>query len=218
MTKYQHLQSRLRNVIYEAHPAALAEDRLPTIDEVTRANIPYLEAVIEETLRYVPIVSMLIREATVDTQILGYPIPKGTMVFFCNNTASFLEPSFGISEEKRSVSSREAKDWYGAWDPADIGDYKPERWLKMEQSEKGGEVSQHEVFDARAGPMLSFGSGPRSCFGRKLAYVELRITITLLIWTFEFLDIGESLNGFEALDAFTVLPQDCYVKLRKIEY
>jgi cytochrome P450 len=172
----------------------------------------------EETLRYTTIVPTLIRESLMDTEILGHNIPKGTMVFFFINTASFLQPAFDINEERRTKSSRLAKDLYGVWNNANMGEFVPERWLTMEEVEEKGQIIEREVFDPHAGPQLAFGAGPRSCFGRKLAYVELRIAFTLLIWTFEFLLIDEKLNDFEAEESFTLLPRNCYVKLKKIEY
>lgn len=166
----------------------------------------------EETFRWMPLVTTLIRQSTVDTQILGHAIPKGTIVFFCNHAESFLRPSFEISEDKRTETSKATKDLYGAWNAAGIGDYDPTRWLKKKTEDE-------VVFDPRAGPQMSFGAGPRSCFGRKLSYVELRIACTLLVWSFEFLEMhDERLNNFEGLDYFTIQPRDCYVKLRPTEH
>ena len=48
--------------------------------------------------------------------------------------------------------------------------------------EKGG-----EVFDSTAGPQLAFGLGPRGCYGRRMAFLQLRIFTVLLIWKFELL-------------------------------
>jgi cytochrome P450 len=49
------------------------------------------------------------------------------------------------------------------------------------RKEKGDE------FDPSAKPVLAFGLGLRGCFGKRLAYVEIRILITLIIWNFELL-------------------------------
>lgn len=213
----QQSQLRLREELYSAHAAARSEGRLPTAREITRAHIPYLEAVVEETLRCSTIVPTVIRESIVDTQILGHQIPKGTMIFFVINAEGFLQPAFEIDEMKRAETSRQAKDLYGEWNPVGIGEFNPLRWLKTE----GGDEQQpsgQEIFNPHAGPQLTFGAGPRSCFGRKLAFVELRIAVTLLTWTFEFLEMDERLSNLETEDFFTLLPRNCYVKLRKIKY
>lgn len=212
MGRDQQSQRRLREELYNAHAAARSEGRLPTAGEITRAHIPFLEAVIEETSRCSTIVPTVIRESIVDTDVLGYPIPKGTMIFFVINAEGFLQPAFEVDEAKRAETSRQAKDLYGDWKPEDIGDFNPLRWLKVEKP------SRQDVFDPHAGPQLTFGAGPRSCFGRKLAYVELRIAVTLLTWTFELLEMDERLSNLETEDYFTLLPRNCYVKLRKIKY
>lgn len=87
----------------------------------------------------------------VDTQIFGYPIPKETDIFLDSSAASFVLPAFAIDDRDRSESARWANDDQ-AWDPTDIGDDKPERWLRK--------VQMREVFDARAGPMMAFGVTP----------------------------------------------------------
>lgn len=218
MARFQLSQTHLRDALYAVHKEPLSEGRLPTASEITRAEIPYLEAIIEETHRYVHIVPGVFRQSKVDTQILGYPIPKGTNVVFVTSAASFMEPAFTIDEEKRAETARQAKNRYGVWNPSSIGEYLPERWLKLEKSKENGKTVEREAFDPCAGPQLAFGAGPRSCFGRKLAYLELRIAITMLIWSFNFLLLGEELNSFEVFDTFALQPAKCYVKLEKIKH
>jgi cytochrome P450 len=197
--RYQRSQHLLREALHAAHDTARAEGRLPTAEEVAQTSVPYLEAFIEETLRYSHIAPAILRQATVDTHILGRPIPKGTDIFLNSSAASFMQPAFDIDVKDRSESARQAND-ERCWDSADIGDFIPERWLI-----KG-------AFDARAGPMMAFGMGRRACFGRKLVYVELRIALTLLIWRFEFLDMS-ALNDFAVVDSLSQRPRDCYVRL-----
>lgn len=218
MTQDQKTQLRLRKDLHAAHATALSEGRLPTATEISRANIPFLEATIEETFRYTTLVPTLIRESLVDTEILGHAIPKGTMVFLCINSQSFMRPSFPINETKRSETSRLAKNQHGEWDPSNMGEFVPERWLKKGKKEiNPSNIVEREVFDPHAGPQISFGAGPRSCFGRKLAYVEMRIALTLLIWAFEFLPMEGERDSMEVLESFTLQPKYCYVKLRKID-
>lgn len=214
MARYQSSQTRLRDTLQAVFPNALSENRLPSINEITRANIPYLEAMIEETHRCAHIVPTVIRQSTVDTQLLGYRIPKGTHVFFYTSGASFMRPAFDVPEEQRTESARSAKDRFGAWDPTNIGEFAPERWLKREKNELDG--IERDIFDPQAGPQLAFGAGLRGCFGRRLAYLEMRITIVLLIWSFEFLELNDELNNFDGVDFFAVTPRDCYVKLERI--
>ena len=101
----------------------------------------------------------MMRVATVDTEVLGHRIPKGTDVFMITQGPGFVMPSIPVDEKVRSTTSRESKDKNGAWDEATIHEFDPERWLE-EDSE--GNV----VFNSRAGPTMPFGAGPRGCFGK----------------------------------------------------
>jgi cytochrome P450 len=215
IARSQESQNRLRETLHAAFPEAVFERRVPTVTEITKTPVPYLDAVMEETLRHSKTLPLTARQAVVDTNILGYSIPKGTNVIVASHGASFLFPAFEIDEEKRTEGARAAKDRYGDWNPEDIGEYIPERWLKLEKDNDGVE---RELYDPQAGPQMSFGAGPRSCFGRKLAYLEMRIAICFLIWRFEFLDSGEELNNMIPTDRFTTVPKDCYVKLRILEH
>ena len=46
LTGYPHVQFKLRSALYSALAGAVAGKRFPTFDELSRARIPYLEAVI----------------------------------------------------------------------------------------------------------------------------------------------------------------------------
>lgn len=169
---------------------------------------------IEETHRCAHIVPTVIRQTIVDTDLLGHRIPKNTHVFFYTSSSSFMKPAFDIPDEKRSKTALDSKDRFGVWKSDDVADFVPERWLKRGQDSQTG--IETEVFDPQSGPQMAFGAGPRGCFGRRLAYVEMRIMIVLLIWKFEFLELSEKLNSFEGVDIFAVPPKDCYIRLRKV--
>lgn len=202
-------QSRLRQDLYAAHPAAVAENRLPTAQEITSTNVPYLDATMEETLRVSHIVTFVTRETIADTQILGHHIPKGHQILFATTAEGFMKPEFTI-DESRKVADNEKLRSYGVWDHSDVRDFNPERWMKRESDGK-------EAFDSRAGPSLPFGAGPRGCFGRRLAYLEMRIAMTILIWKFEFMGLAdEELASLECIDTSTETPIHCYVRLRRL--
>jgi hypothetical protein len=158
LSDYQHVQDKLRAALRDAYPRAVTAGELPTAKEISAAKIPYLDAVIEEVHRGTSAVSIIMRVATVDTEVLGHRIPKGSDVFMMTQGPDFIMPSIPIEESKRSNTSRESKDKNGAWDQATIGDFDPERWL--EKDSEG-----NDVFNSRAGPTMPFGAGPRGCFG-----------------------------------------------------
>lgn len=46
--------------------------------------------------------------------------------------------------------------------------------------------------------------------------MEMRIVVTLFLWTFEFLPMGKDLNGMTVVDYFIVRFGTCYVKVKEI--
>jgi cytochrome P450 len=131
-------------------------------------------------------------------------------------------PGFDIDESRRSESSRAAKKDGRAreWDPEDMAVFKPERWLVPasspgQEKPQEGQGEQFE-FDSSAGPQLAFGLGPRGCFGKRLAYLQLRIMVTLILWNFELLSCPAELSGYAAIQGVTFKPRQCYVRLRKV--
>jgi hypothetical protein len=140
--------------------------------------------------------------------VLGHHIPKGTDVFLLHNGPGYFSTPFSIPDEKRSESALGSKNQAGSWDPNDMARFKPERWFVKDQN-------GNESFDSLAGPHLAFGLGPRACFGRRLAYLELRIILVLLIWNFKFEKCPDELNSYGAIDKLTRQPKQCYVKLAR---
>ncbi|KAI9663809.1 MAG: hypothetical protein M1821_007299 [Bathelium mastoideum] len=160
MTNDQVIQKKLRACL----ETALRVDRtdpseaiIPSCKAIMETSIPYLDAVIEETIRHSLVASGISREAMVDTEILGYPIPKGTEVFFPPMGPGYLMPPLPVDENLRTASSREMKDNTGEWELDGISEFMPERWLVRD--EKG-----NETFNPRAGPNIPFGGGVRGCF------------------------------------------------------
>ncbi|KLP09079.1 related to TRI13-cytochrome P450 [Fusarium fujikuroi] len=202
-------QRKLRSFLQDAFSSALAEHRQPTIDEITSSSIPYLDAVIEEILRLSAVLPIISREAMADTTILGHAIPKGTVVFFTLNGPSLMKPAIETPEIVRSESSRGTKSRYGEWRAEDVEQFIPERWIDVD--DKGV-----ETYNAMKGPFLTFGSGPRGCFGRRLAYLQLRIFWVLLMWNFEFLPVDPELRTQDVVENVGVEPRESYVRLRRI--
>jgi cytochrome P450 len=183
-----------------------------TAEQISTANIPYLDAVVEEMSRCAGTGPGVMRTAVHDTTVLGHHIPKGVDVFMMTNGPGYMEPNTineGIPEHVRSDSSRANKDRaVPLWEDSDITVFKPERWIKTD--EKGV-----DTFDVHAGPTLQFGGGIRGCFGKKMAYLEMRMFIALLVWGFDLEVVPEKLRGFEAFDSLTHKPKQCYVVLKE---
>ncbi|KAI8315443.1 Cytochrome P450 monooxygenase TRI13 [Colletotrichum sp. SAR11_59] len=209
MADDQSVQQRLFDSLRSFHSAAATENRLLTHSEICDAKIPYLDAVIEEMLRLAHTAASQDRDCKEDTIILGHAIPKGTLVMVPNKGPSFTEPGYEIDERLRSPSCQKAAKDFGlrVWGSHGMEKFRPERWLIRNEN---GE----DEFNAAAGPTLPFGLGLRGCFGRKLAYMEMKLLVTTLAWSFEFQKCPENLSSYKSITSLTRKPVQCYVRLK----
>ncbi|KAI2601733.1 cytochrome P450 [Hypoxylon sp. NC1633] len=209
LTAHQNKQQKLREALRSSHTRAAAAGELPSAQEIAKTSVPDLDAFIEETHRCGTTSSAIVRMTTKDTMILGHKVPKGSDVFLLNNGPSFQTRPFNINESLRSPSSREAKSAYGTWNQANMQEFLPERWLVNNAK---GEVR----FNPYAGPAMPYGTGLRGCFGTKLAALELKIIITLVVWGFDLEEVPNALGGFGGYDKNTRRPQHVYLRLKQI--
>lgn len=142
--------------------------------------------------------------ATSDTVILGHAVPKGTVVTCLVTGPSMMSAGFDIDPSRRSHSSQTAQknNQFRAWDPADMSVFCPDRWM-----------AQGDQFNPTAGPQLAFGLGTRGCYGKRLAYLEMRIVLVLVVMAFELQECPPGLAGYEASLITTNEPQKCYARL-----
>ena len=63
---------------------------------------------------------------------------------------------------------------------------------------------------ARQPPRLA-----RSCWGRRMAAMEVKTILSMLIWHFEMLEIPAALSGYAGFDGVSRRPQKCFVRLRR---
>ncbi|TDZ13319.1 Cytochrome P450 monooxygenase TRI13 [Colletotrichum orbiculare MAFF 240422] len=220
-------QARLRSALRDAFPKAILERRNPRVQEVTGTSIPYLDAFMEEVLRVAGTNAAVDRQATTDTQLLGFAVPKNTIMLILTQGYKVSRDAFRIEEGRRSPSSQAALGTgrvRGEWDAEDVASFKPERWLVSSPSPSPGRVEGGEEgpsgagaeaeagvsFNPEAGPQLAFGLGMRACYGRRLAYLELRIMLTLIVWNFELLPCPDRLSKYSARIGVTTKPKSCY--------
>ncbi|RDW62238.1 hypothetical protein BP6252_11671 [Coleophoma cylindrospora] len=200
---YPNNQTKLRNAIQAAFP----DTKNPTPEEILNANIPYLDAFIEESMRVGQTALGVTRRAIVNTTVLGHPIPAGTEVYMMFNGPGYVNPPFTIADTARESQNRERDPKkFNNWNIETLGEFEPDRWIDPVSGE----------YDPRAGPMHIFGLGVRGCWGKKLAYVEMRVTITLLMLNFSFGDLPRELADFEGQVFLTHEPRRCHVKLTEL--
>ena len=205
-------QSRVRESLRLTYPAAWRERPPPTVTELIKVQSPHLNAFIEETLRCDTPVANIMVMTREDTTVLGHHVPRDTRVFLNLTGPSINQTSVPVAETDRQTTSRMHKPVVGCenWDSAAPDEFRPERWLK---NGPGSTV----VFDSAAGPTLAFSAGNRGCWGKRLGYLELRIVLSLLVWSFEF-GISEKYSNWETVDSLVSAPKACIVRMKEIFY
>ncbi|TGJ86621.1 hypothetical protein E0Z10_g2188 [Xylaria hypoxylon] len=204
-------QDRVRESLRVTYPEAWRERRLPTVTELIKAHSPHLDAFIEETMRCDTPVANIMVMTRHDTVVLGHRIPGDTRVFLNLTGASLNQPSVPVAEVDRRATSRvhnaAARE---NWDSEAPEEFRPERWLRDDSE-------SIPVFDAAAGPGLAFSAGNRGCWGKRLGYLELRIVLALLVWSFKF-DISDKFSNWETVDSLVSAPKHCIIRMKEIWY
>lgn len=159
MEAYPAVQTELREVLEAAFPGP----DLPTVGDILATDIPYLDGMVEESFRFAGVAKASLRQALVDTEILGYKIPKGAEIIMNFHIDRAPVP---VDESKRSSGSRAAVARVGDGLQSDAGRdldrFEPRRWLVKD------EVTGKVTFNAHALPSLALGGGYRGCFGKQI--------------------------------------------------
>ncbi|EIN09897.1 cytochrome P450 [Punctularia strigosozonata HHB-11173 SS5] len=187
-------------------PSALDEDApLTTFADVNSDKTPYLDAVANEILRFSRLANLTTRETLTDTVILGHHIPKGTTILFTITGTSFSETSKdrAAQDALANVRSKSSVRRFGYWGD-DAEQFVPERWIDADGK-----------FDAKAGPNLAFSTGPRGCYGQKLAMLDLKLYLAILSATF-FLDkVPGHLDKWDITEGLTLSPKYSHVVVKR---
>ncbi|KAH9876657.1 hypothetical protein J1614_003789 [Plenodomus biglobosus] len=149
LCRHPDVQSKLREELRTQLPALRERNAQISSTEIDR--LPYLNAVLQETLRIFPPVPLTLRETALDTTIQSHFIPAGTTIVICPwaiNTSTHL------------------------WGP-DARSFNPERWLGPGKANTGGAESNYSV--------TTFLHGPRSCIGKEFAKAEYACLVASLV-------------------------------------
>ncbi|KAG6874431.1 hypothetical protein C0992_007756 [Termitomyces sp. T32_za158] len=168
LSRRPDLQAKLREEIRVVEQALIARD----VSQCTTADLdsmPYLNAVLKETLRYHPVVISLMRQAAKD-----HVIPLSRPVTTTSGDAITELP---IEKGQIVVTN---KDIFG--EDADIFD--PERWLDSRVKN----IASVGVM----GNLFTFSGGVRACIGWKFAVIQLQAFLFELLGKYEFVATPES--------------------------
>ncbi|RFU80102.1 cytochrome p450 [Trichoderma arundinaceum] len=152
LSKYPAARERLLQEIQDSLKAGTLSST-PKWVEVNR--MPYLDAVLRESMRILPVVSWGLDRVvpSAGVTIAGEFIPGGTIVGCQIDAIHQDEGVFG----------------------RDASEFRPERWLEASEE-------QRRQMD-RA--FLSFSAGKRTCTGVHIAWLEMKKTLPLMLMNFE---------------------------------
>ncbi|KAJ1304877.1 hypothetical protein OPQ81_006011 [Rhizoctonia solani] len=89
------------------------------------------------------------------------------------------------------------------WGP-DAEQWRPSRWLTPEGA-----------FNRSAGPSIPFGLGQRSCFGQRLAVLQVKTFVATMSRAFFFRPVPPEVDVWTAVELVTRQPKACYVSLER---
>ncbi|KAI5994679.1 cytochrome P450 [Pisolithus albus] len=162
LARHPNVQTKLREEL-------LSFGGEPSYDQLT-TGFPYLDAVVQETLRTHSSVQDLIRQPSEDDVIpLSQPVQtrSGEVV---DRIAVKCGTEIGISVPGMNCSE-------AIWGP-DARMYRPERWLEPDGvTKKAQEVKGYRH-------LLTFGDGPRACIGKLFAIAEIKTVLSVVIKNF----------------------------------
>lgn len=195
----QTVQDRLYEELLRLLPESATA---PTSEQVMATHLPYLDAFIAETLRYSCTGPISFREAAQDCTILGQTIPSGTPIVLMTQDVTHQDEMYPRQESKpapsRSGSRSGCESRIIAGPP--LNEFRPGRWLRADGD-----------FDPNAASSLAFSGGPRGCFGQKIAMLEMRVFLAVLVWEFRFAKLSAGLSSYGSLDGLTRKPSCCFV-------
>ncbi|EEB89164.1 hypothetical protein MPER_12773 [Moniliophthora perniciosa FA553] len=200
LATYPLTQKKLQQELDENLPAE------PTATLESVKNLPYLQAVINESLRLH------------STSAVGLPriAPEGGMTVPLRLGSD--EPNVQLKEgdivSVPSFTIHRDKEIWGD----DFEVFRPERWIEAEDEwkdiqAKGGDdkFSKHRLFQQTFNP---FSVGPRACVGKNLANMELQIIVASILRKFEFVMEDEG-AVLETSEGFLRKPLHCNVGIKK---
>ena len=161
MCRFPQVLKKLQDEI----DAICGDGHLPTFEDISVEQAPYLHATVQETLRWRPIsAGGFAHKLTQDVEYRGYVLPKGSSV---------VAPHWSISLDKEEYPDPHV--------------FCPERFLTSPEYASGesqGAKVKGTWFASQRGS-VAFGFGRRICPGLHVATRSLAINIACMAWCFD---------------------------------
>ncbi|KAK0231603.1 cytochrome P450 [Armillaria fumosa] len=141
----------------------------PTWEQLN-SSLPYLDAVVHETLRMHPPVFETTRVATED-DVLPLATPVVTK---SGQTVNSLFVAKGTILTTPIRTLNRSEEFWGT----DAKEFKPERWLE-DSAPRAKEIQGHRH-------LLTFVDGPRTCLGKTFALTEFKAALLIIVRNFSF--------------------------------
>ncbi|KAH6640147.1 cytochrome P450 [Chaetomium tenue] len=153
LATHPEVQKRLAE---EVRSSFTTEEEIDLLS-VNQANLRYMLAVLDESMRlFPPVPNALPRACQPGGDVIcGYQVPEGTGLDILPWAMSYSTRNFTKPNE-----------------------FLPDRWL--EEDGLGQQFDQR-----RHGAFQPFSVGARNCIGKNLAYVEMRVILARLIWNYD---------------------------------
>lgn len=189
LAKHQDWQEKLRAELRTALAPEIHD--APTYSQL--AELPVLDAVVNETLRLHPAAPASLQRSTPagGREIDGYFIPEGVSAVDSSSAHDRWLILLQTVVSMQCYTTQRNPDVF-----PDPETWKPERW-------QSGKVTNEmkELF-------MPFSKGPRACLGRNLALMELKLPTARLILQTKVAVAPETTDaGMEMQDHFLALPK-----------
>ncbi|PPQ69737.1 hypothetical protein CVT25_010446 [Psilocybe cyanescens] len=163
------VQEKLRAEVIEAY-----HHQDEAVDFNNLSALPYMDAIIKETLRVYPPIPMMFRQTLKDTVLpLLHPITGED-----GKVMNEVHVEKGTDIVVNIIGANHNTKTWGK----DASEWKPERWL----SDLPESVTKIRDLSGVFAHQMTFIAGNRSCIGFNFAQLEMRVVLAILIQSLEF--------------------------------